>query len=410
MIRTKFNIFIFLYLSFNSCIVAADDDSEQYVEYEVVYDIPSKESSLKGFGNINSTNAEILSYGYQQFEAINGMIYSSKTNKIQPPIWFDWLTVDAYRQKGDNQVVEYNQVVKRCDVVGKRILVDTTVPSYNIEYLKDSSGNKIHYETVISPRVVDYLNSNPTHPLSFPKGDQNNFGSMVIKLAWKELTSSDISSDYYNVEAVTLKSDGNGCRTLKVGLISMHMIYKTVKQPNWVWSTFVHRLNAPTESNINKEKYWTLYDKSSSAKINEFDRKGGNSRIIDTYVPWFDSLYGDYLTNSPESVYENYQYVLRNMEGTSSLKSQMSHWMNYIQVGTQWALDVEGEKLTTKQQKFCRYLNAGDSNLCIMPSYLSNTAIEPYEQHESCMSCHNGGKKNKTEDFLFFPKQLNKER
>lgn len=93
---------------------------------------------------------------------------------------------------------------------------------------------------------------------SYTGGDPANadMGALVIKLAWMDVTAAvmngEIDSSKYHLEDMLVytpyyrNSDGvASCPLRTMALVGMHVAHKTFNQPNWIWSTFEHDLNAP---------------------------------------------------------------------------------------------------------------------------------------------------------------------
>jgi hypothetical protein len=420
---TLFRLCITLFFIFTTSVAFSNNENELYRKYGVIYQVDKAASTFQGYFNLGTTNTNVLSYGYAQFKAINGITYSFNSKSVKPPIWHNWMTVSEYIAKRNGDTKSTKCTAKQ-DEDDYRGLYNDTLPSHSDQYLKDSSGNKIFYETVINPVMVNYLDekSSLSEVLVFPAGHNNykkgggkpnEFGSMVLKLAWKKLTNADDESRYYKVNALVLNGSSESCEVVSVGLISMHMVYKGANQLNWVWSTFSHEDNAPVTTPIKSEgkPKWSLYDSQSNAEVNTFNASGDNAKIIDEYPSWFKSTYQNKLATMPDALYQTYVNDIKN-------NKTLDFWKNYQQVGTQWTIELEKEMDKPLCQHFNPNINnnKGDNgkNLCVMPRRLTNTAIEPFVKYNdatiesnnsstSCMHCHNG---TATVNFLFFPKNI----
>ncbi len=367
--------------------------------YRLIHEISTDDNSLLGIEDINKVNAEMWNYGTKQFMALNGIAYSSLSNSVKPPIWLDWITEEQYlAQQGIvNDTIANNENAQTCRTEANtdhRFLSKTTLPNDKHKHLRDSSGNLIRYETIISPKVVDYLDAHPTGPFNFPVGDPKVFGSMVLKLAWKELTIQDDAGRYFRHTA-TIKQQGQ-CQTTQVGLVAMHVMYKTKKQPLWIWSTFTQIDSAPkAEKNIRGKltvlktqqliRKWTLYDPASNATLNQFGGDENNAKIGDQS----EFEFARYIVADPDSNFVFYTSELQRYNADD-------YWQYYRQNGTQWYQNDDRATRCTSSLPTRR-------NGCVVPFKLSNTALEPYTQESSCLSCHNP---NPAEDFLFFPAKL----
>src|SRR5207244_7654311 len=81
--------------------------------------------------------------------------------------------------------------------------------------------------------------SNPN--LEFP------LSSIEIKAAWRVMTSVPASQRkrYFVTSAQLLDPVTGRCTATDVGLAGLHIVNKTAKFPNWVWSTFEQVDNVP---------------------------------------------------------------------------------------------------------------------------------------------------------------------
>ncbi|WP_299010786.1 hypothetical protein [uncultured Shewanella sp.] len=123
--------------------------------------------------------------------------------------------------------------------------------------LVDLNGNYFLYSASINDVMVDYLTINnlttaeglasfgtTSKALFFPTG------SMELKQSWRifpDDATQDLLDRYYVRNAQVIVSDddsdtGEGftINNLKIGLIAMHITYKTPNFDTWVWSTFEH--------------------------------------------------------------------------------------------------------------------------------------------------------------------------
>lgn len=78
-------------------------------------------------------------------------------------------------------------------------------------------------------------------------------GAIVLKLAWRDASSFTAEQlGQYHTEDLLIYSPHyrnstgqESCTLQTMAMVGMHTAHKTVKQPNWVWMTFEHTLNAP---------------------------------------------------------------------------------------------------------------------------------------------------------------------
>lgn len=97
-------------------------------------------------------------------------------------------------------------------------------------------------ELVMQCGNAEYQGGDPAHP---------DMGNIVLKLAWMNANDA-LNLDQYYVEPMLVytpgyrSSDGvERCELRTQALVGMHIAHKTLRQPNWIWSTFEHRDVAP---------------------------------------------------------------------------------------------------------------------------------------------------------------------
>lgn len=73
-------------------------------------------------------------------------------------------------------------------------------------------------------------------------------GAIELKSAWRILTSASQNARYLTTQAVLVGANG-ACTTATMGLVRLHIIHKTVTQPQFIWATFEQVDNVPPASN-----------------------------------------------------------------------------------------------------------------------------------------------------------------
>jgi hypothetical protein len=145
------------------------------------------------------------------------------------------------------------------------------------QWLADQAGNLIYYEIKLNQDEFDSIvangfynavvqNStaatgvNPTpggqYQVKLPSGCNtgrcpNNgparTGAIELKSAWRILADPSQNSRYLTTQAVLIDKAG-ACLPATMGLVGLHIIHKTVSQPQFIWATFEHVDNVPPGS------------------------------------------------------------------------------------------------------------------------------------------------------------------
>jgi len=257
--------------------------------------------------------------------------------------------------------------------------------------LIDLNSEYVRYEVLYNSIMKDYVDTNKT----YNKEGLDNFklkhkgldfdeGSLVVKAAWKVLGKNDKPDDFFTShsymvyiqdrDTITTKTpDTPYCSLDYVGLVGMHIAWKTPDHPNWIWMTFEHKNNDPDST--------ATLPTSGSYNFYNPNRDGCGVGCINKYPDHPAGL--DYYTPAvPNQTPSQIARVTPIREDVVTTNSQFhskplisnSIWKNYNLVGVQW----------TKAK------TPTSSPFVIEPdTFLANTAIETWDQSTaSCMGCH----------------------
>jgi len=407
-------------------------------------------------------------FSWQSFIALNwpiNIIEQADPSKLigdnsqgdNKTVWETWMTTtdildipqDASPQWGNHHVPQsckdspdYVAGIKIIDQASKSD--DFFQEAFNSGALVDQAGNFVRYEVLVNQAMFNTIKSEQlykesvlqkrTEPVSFSCGsnETGEEGAIMIKAAWKVLTSNDDLSKYHTDNAMIYtpaqyRSDNtDNCVKANIGLIGMHIVHKTVQQPQWIWSSFEHidnvpdcdnqntfftdpsRLNKPVCPSNNDQGFSFYTDQDSTlsscniapapnaGKHYRLDQAGNKSQLcranaLETSAPPVNKAYQTMLTAiNPKSVWQNYQLI-----------------------GTQWNSNIESSCQTdtvyVNNDTLPQY-KIKDSSAGIVPLPMGNTTMESYEQNSSnCMACHsaatttNSSKINS--DFVWFLSQ-----
>lgn len=201
-----------------------------------------------------------------------------------------------------------------------------------------------------------------------------NQGSMLIKSAWKQLSSEDDTSRFHVRRAIL--QDGS---PVKLGLVALHIMHKVAESPQWVWTSFQHVDNAPRmdkdgnlQINPNKDYLYFNKDLKDTNLYNKPPVYFGDKTPAPTQVVQ------EYLTDySPDSINQFFHGLIKQADANSI-------WLNYELVGSQWPYNPDVFRAAGFDPQ---------------PHFLANPLMETYHQKTStCMQCHSKSR------FLHVPK------
>ena len=286
--------------------------------------------------------------------------------------------------------------------------------------LLDSNGVPVRYDVMFNKQAYDYTVENrlwdpralekyleKNGKLAMPEGKWSPTarGAIVLKASWKILDNADKPGRFHKAWAyiTPVIEDGkksHDCALKPVGLVGLHIIYKTGLLPKWAWATFEHIDVAPLWKDIGPTANghyengdavpeWLFYtpNKKGAARLNKPPKNAlANvpSRIVEFYPPGY---YFPPVAGVDKADCLSYGQDFRCFNERLKDGFSQSVMKNYHLKGTQW--------------------ESSSTSDFIEPGILANTTMETFQQAtSSCMGCHAyAGPEDLTEkgvfDYLF---------
>jgi hypothetical protein len=249
------------------------------------------------------------------------------------------------------------------------------IVSQNSEYVRYSMGyNKTLFDAIVLGGR--YLAAN-LHDVRFPAG------SIAVKAAWMIMTPDVPHPErYYRRYARITKVPEKGpkqqpdtsppCERRQLGLIALHIVQKTPKRLQWVWSTFEHVDNVPNDDSrgpyaLNNGNPLSAMPAASPQTLGNLKPKPDPFNIF--------RLGGNL---QDDTIAVNGQYA-------QALRDRRVIWSNYRLVSTQWPRDA----LLPDRDGKPEHTIPGTPATAKFP--VSNPAIETFFQKgvlNGCMNCH----------------------
>ncbi len=288
--------------------------------------------------------------------------------------------------------------------VGKTptVLTDFSQP-FNTGPLIDQNGNYTRYEILVNKPMFDYILQNTLYSkagqkvfsgaVKFPCGVLNGAeGAIMVKSSWKVIKPEDKSRFHTQTVLVYSPASQNpkypaSCSTKLMGLVGLHIGHKTNSGAQWLWSTFEHIDNAPSEADVAKKTFKPQY--------NYYNPNCSGQNCTPNVVPprpWNPTKVSSFhsqvvrmnMFKGNEFAFES--AAARNKDAWALLSgvSTSSVWLNYELVSTMWPTNT-GQCQATP----------GDPLGTPAPNFLANTTLETYIQgmvpnvSSNCIECHN---------------------
>jgi hypothetical protein len=288
--------------------------------------------------------------------------------------------------------------------VGKTptVLTDFSQP-FNTGPLIDQNGIYTRYEILVNKPMFDYIKSNALYSkagqktfagaVKFPCGALGGSeGAIMVKSSWKVINPADKARFHSQQVLVYTAASQNprypaACNTKLIGLVGLHIGHKTNSGAQWLWSTFEHVDNAPTEAEVSSGKLKTKY--------NYYNPNCSAANCPPNQVPprpWDPTKVSSFHSQVVRmNMFKGNEFAFtsaaaRNADALKLLVgvSANSVWQNYELISTMWPTNT-GQ---------CQ-ASPGDPLGTPAPNFLANTTLETYIQgmvpnvSSNCIECHN---------------------
>jgi hypothetical protein len=255
----------------------------------------------------------------------------------------------------------------------------------------------VRFEVRLNPVEFDFIRDHPIdRQLKMPGADAPKLrlpnNCIAVKAAWKIIKEEELPaarSRYYLVDAMVLDPITNTCKMQKMGLVGFHIVQKTLRRPQWVWSSFEHVDNVPEPGT--KPSPGRRFSFNDPSRPQLLDPAIAPPSISKSNPPLnrpraMQVIRSKKIAISTRKTNEDYQALLK---GTV--------WENYMLVMTQWPKFPEPEE--ENGAPFPGQFTGPDPM-----TNIANTTMETYFQKSaatSCMSCHDVARRQGT-DFVWF--------
>lgn len=325
-------------------------------------------------------------------------------------VWEGWIeNTDIFLPGGakpQNPPVRQIPAICPKNVAGARVftqiakvpnsMLEASIQPFETGPLIDQNGQYARFEILVNDTLYDYIFSNGLYSkagqnafkgtVAFPAGDNSTpeVGAILIKAAWKILEDPASEAPRFHTSRVLVYTPPSTnpkieptCTVQTVGLVGLHIAHKTASSPQWIWSTFEHVDNDPSEADVKSGKLASKYNffnpDCKDCVVNEPPPR-----------PWDPNHPGPPTQVVRMDVLPAFAKTSADANNATAKKllagvNPKSVWANYELISTQWPTDPQNPV-----QPF------GNP----APQFLANTTLETYVQgtvpnvSSSCIQCH----------------------
>lgn len=303
-------------------------------------------------------------------------------------------------------------------------------PQNNPNWLADKRGNLVYYEILFSEDQYDFIVDNELYNtngqvaminahknIAMPLGvgvkptDNVKLGGLEIKAAWLEVddpNDGNWRTDYKLSRASIYDETTNTCTEMTLALVGLHIIHKTASQPQWVWATFEHKMNAPNNDDLDKLNNlgdYNFYAESCEVKdVPAQCRPKVVSNVAETKTSCDVNVSPAFYLDKPNGCdpYPIQVTRLFKIKDTTDNKiasinsaaqamianaNPDSVYANYQLVNTLWSSAAINDNIPTGNPPITP-LSISGATPTISEVPVANTMIETYAQGFNCLSCH----------------------
>jgi hypothetical protein len=338
------------------------------------------------FGPADNTQAAFDKYAWQMFVAMNWPASNrrgvpkrgKKIGDPGPVVWQTFKTSDeTFLPNGedpgpweqDEEDKNFKAGTLRFELSDRSKVDDRIRKHVNQAVggsLVDQYGEYTYYVRLVNKTFYKYIRKNKYYSSNELKKVTEDLKlpdfAMEVKAAWRVMNPKDKQNRFFRTNAMVEVKKGK-YEEKNMGLVGMHITFKTPNQPQMIWATYEHVDNAPTqvkrknEPNVVPGVQYSYYNPQCSISDCKPNQQQSGSTPKPTQLTRRTAI-----RSTAAAANSRFQKLL---QGTV--------WEHYMLVSTQWPTDP----------------SATEKNGVPTPNIVANTTLESYIQTtSSCINCH----------------------
>ena len=254
--------------------------------------------------------------------------------------------------------------------------------------LADQNGQPVYFERSINRDEYDYIISNRLFDaaaqhqvaanvgIDLPSGTLDGaVGAIETKASWRVLPAgADVSRFKTSTAYVVDPASGNCTGPHTIALVGLHIVHKTQSNANFVWTTFEHVDNAPTEGvdTPPPPDGWSFYDPDCAEPCTPSWEQPPEPGVVVTTPVQIERRLG--VADSIASLNDTVHDAIRSANANSV-------WQYYQQIDTLW--DQSPPPAPGKGATISLPFQPTSERGTVF-----NSTLETYSQFTTCSGCH----------------------
>lgn len=219
-------------------------------------------------------------------------------------------------------------------------------------------------------------------------------GAIEIKAGWIQLDDPTLWPSFKTSQAYVSYPGDSAPRLVTVGLVALHIIRKTPNAQQFVWSTFEHVNNAPSQNDpVPPPKPWYTFNNPSCNPQTDYYKcvpnkppqaclDGAAGCVKDPYTAPVQVVR---LTPISNTTTNNIVALNQQTWATIQKANSASVFLNYQLVNVLWP-----NNNTPINPGATVNLTDGDATPPMAQQAVANSVLETYHQSLNCLKCHVG--------------------
>lgn len=298
-------------------------------------------------------------------------------------------------------------------------LLNESVQPFDTGPLLDQQGNYARFEILVNQVMFNQIVSQQLYskagqqqfnaPANFTCGSTKTGeqGAIMVKAAWKPLEDPADVARFHSTQALVYTPASvnpkiqETCTVQLMGLVGLHIGHKTSSAAQWIWSTFEHVDNVPTQEQVKAGKLAARYNFFNPActdcVANQTPPRpwDPNKKIVVNGKVFASQIVR--VDVRPPLMVDSARLLNAEAKALLGGVNPKSVWTNYELISTQWPTNPGS----------CAVAELEDGSPA--PQFLANSTLETYIQGKvpgvssSCIRCHNNAAMTtgKSSDFTF---------